>query len=247
MAASWEGPVANSDEFINQVEEELRHDRLSALWKKWQFVVYAVIAAIILGVAGREAWNWYTSTSAAKASDEYTAAVQTMQKGEIDAAQAKFDALIKGAPTGYKALALQARAEISLRKGDTVGAVKALEDAAKTGPDEDLKSAAAIKAAYLVMDKENSDQLQGRLKPVIDRKGPFAAMAQEVLAAKALDEGKNADARSRYQSLALMLDAPDAVKQRAQLALALLPPEPTKVDAAPEKKPDAKAAAKGES
>ena len=239
--------MANSDEFINQVEEELRHERLGALWKRYQFLVYAVIAAIILGVAGREAWNWYTSTAAAKASDQYTEAVQTLQKGDIDAAQKEFDTLIKTAPVGYKALALQARADVDLRKGDTAAALKALEEAAKTGPDPDLKSAAALKAAYLAMDTEDSTKLQARLKPVLDGKGPFAAMAQEVLAAKLLDEGKDADARAKYQSLVLMLDAPDAVKQRAQLALALLPPEPAKAAPAPEKKPDAKAPAKGES
>lgn len=238
--------MANSDEFINQVEEELRHDRLSALWKKWQFVVYAIIAAIILGVGGREAWHWYSTSTAGKASDEFTAALQSMEKGEIDAAQTKLDALIKGAPAGYKSLALQSKAEIALRKGDTLGAQKALEEAAKTGPDEDLKSAAAIKAAYLVMEKESLDQLTGRLKPVIDNKGPFAAMAQEVLAAKALDEGKNGEARMKYQSLALMLDAPEGVKQRAQLALTLLPPEPAKASAATVTKPDAKPVAKGE-
>lgn len=238
--------MANSDEFINQVEEELRHEKLSALWKKWQFVVYAAIAAVILGVGGREAWNWYSTTTAGKASDEFTAALQSMQKGEFDAAQSKLDALIKTAPAGYKSLAMQSKAEIALRKGDAVGAQKMLEEAAKTGPDEDLQSAAAIKAAYLAMEKEDLDQLTGRLKPVTDRKGPFAAMAQEILAAKALDEGKNGEARLKYQSLALMLDAPEAVKQRAQLALTLLPPEPAKASAAAEKKPDAKPAAKGE-
>lgn len=238
--------MANSDEFISQVDEEMRHERLSALWKKWQFVVYAGIAIVILGVGGREAWMWYTSTNASKASDAFTAAVQSMQKGELDAAQTKLDALIKTAPAGYKSLALQSKAEILLRKGDTVGAQKALEEAAKTGSDLDLQSAAAIKAAYLVTEKESFDQLSGRLKPVIDRKGPLAAVAQEVLAAKALDEGKFGEARAKYRSLELMLDAPQPVKERAQLALTLLPPETTTASAAPEKKPDAKPAAKGE-
>jgi hypothetical protein len=238
--------VANSDGFINEVEEELRHDKLKAFWQKWQFLVYAMIAAVILGVGGREAWHWYSKTEASKASDTYTAALLSLQKGEFDSAQTQLDALIKSAPSGYKALALHSKAEVSLRKGDTVGAQKALEEASKTGSDEALQSAAAIKAAYLAMEKENFDQLTGRLKPVIDRKGPFAAMAQEVLAAKALEEGKNGEARTKYQSLVLMLDAPEGVKQRAQLALTLLPPEPANATAAPQTLPAAKPAVKGE-
>lgn len=239
--------MANSDEFIREVDEARRNDELSALWKKWQFVVYALIAAIILGVGAREAWTWYSTSTSAKASDEFTAALQSMQKGEFDSAQTKLDALIKTAPAGYKALALQSKAEIALRKGDKAAALKTLEEAAATGPDEDLKSAAAIKAAYLAMETESFDKLTGRLKPVTDRKGPFAAMAQEILAAKALDEGKNGEARAKYQALNLALDAPEAVKQRAQLALTLLPPEPAKPAAAPTPaKPDVKPAAKGE-
>ncbi len=239
--------MANSDEFIREVDEARRQDALNALWKKWQFVVYGLIAAIILGVGAREAWMWRSTSAASAASDEFTAALQSMQSGDLDAAQTRLDALIKTAPDGYKSLALQSKAEIALRKGDKAGAQKALEEAAATGPDQDLKSAAAIKAAYLAMDKENFDQLTGRLKPVVERKGPFAAMAQEILAAKALDEGKDGEARAKYQALALALDAPEAVKQRAQLALTLLPPEPVKPAAAPvPAKPDAEPAAKGE-
>ncbi|MET0546538.1 MAG: tetratricopeptide repeat protein [Caulobacterales bacterium] len=224
--------MANPDEFINAVEEELRHDQLRAFWKNWQFVVYAMIAAVVLGVGGREAWIWYSKTQSEKASDTYTEALQALDKGELDVAQTKFDDLIKTAPSGYKAAAMQARAELSLRKGDSASAQKLLEEAAATGPDKDMRSAAAIKAAYVAMDKEDLAKLTTRLQPVIDRKGPFAAMAQEVLAAKAFDEGKLDEARSKYQSLLLALDAPEGVKQRAQVAMALLPPSQAKPAAA---------------
>jgi hypothetical protein len=243
--------VANSDEFINSVEEELRHDKMRAFWQRWQFVIYAAIAAVVLAVGGREGWTWYSKTQGEKASDLYTSGIQALDKGEFDAAQKNFDEIIKSAPAGYKVAALQAKAEVSLRKGDTVSAQKDLEQAAKTGPDADMRSVAAIKAAYLAMDKEDATKLAARLKPVIDGKGPLAAMAQEILAAKAFEDGKLKEARDQYQALLLALDAPAGVKQRAQIAMALLPPAETPPAAAPSGAPAPKAgdkpAVKGES
>ena len=45
--------MANSDEFINSVEEELRHDKMRAFWRRWQFVIYAAIAVSGFAIATR--------------------------------------------------------------------------------------------------------------------------------------------------------------------------------------------------
>ena len=72
--------------------------------------------------------------------------------------------------------------------------------------------------------------LCGALGP---RDGPFAALATELVAAKALQDGDIEFARREFNFLRLAQNAPPGVVTRAQQALAALPPISAEVETTP--------------
>jgi hypothetical protein len=66
--------------------------------------------------------------------------------------------------------------------------------------------------------------LQQRLAPLIDSETSFSFLARELLGIEAWEAGQNDLARSTLEGLALAFDAPDAVRERAQVALSVIGP-----------------------
>lgn len=56
----------------------------------------------------------------------------------------------------------------------------------------------------------------------MDSKRPYAIFAREALAMAKLMAGKTADARRDFSTIQLSLDAPEDLRQRAQLAVVLI-------------------------
>ncbi|MEM6440825.1 MAG: hypothetical protein AAF763_14150, partial [Pseudomonadota bacterium] len=56
--------MSDGDGFINEVSEELRRDRMTALWKRWG---PWIIGAVVLAVAAAAVLNWRDSQREAAA------------------------------------------------------------------------------------------------------------------------------------------------------------------------------------
>ena len=101
---------------------------------------------------------------------------------------------------------------------------EAFETLKSTGQGEGMFSQAAlIKAAYLKADEFSIEELETLLGPVLNSlESPYLYLADEILAAKAYQQGNLDDARRRYNRIAGALDASDATKTRATQAVAVL-------------------------
>ena len=114
------------------------------------------------------------------------------------------------------------RAAVLQEQSKAAEARVAYEDAAKKIKDADLADLARLRAAYIAADSETKDQMNARLKPIIDRKGAFAPLARELAAAIAWSSGDTAGARSSYALLQLDPLAPQGVRARAGQAIAVI-------------------------
>ena len=208
-------------DIFDEVEDSLRTERSTELWSKY-WPIIAAVAVLVVGGVGFNSWQNSQRDQAREVSGAaFDKGVQAIEIEDLELTRRHFaDASEKD--TGFRDLASHflAGAELSLA-GDAPKAVEHLE---QTGTQEGpLAKLSLIKAAYLKAGQTDLATLEADLAPLVDAGGPFGALANEIIAAKAFEEGDKLRAREIYKTLSLGLDTPEGVQQRAAMALTVLP------------------------
>ena len=211
---------------FEEVEETIRRERLATLLRRYGPLFAAIFALIVLGILGWEGYKSWRAQQNGALAVELAKGQELMSTGDVDAAMKAFADVSKRGTPGYKALAKMEEAGVLVAKGDFKSAIAAFDDAAKLTKDPLVRDSATLRAAYLVAETEPVAAVEARVKPMIDSAGPFAFLARELVALKAMEAGDAAKAREHLEFLTLALDAPEGVRQRAQSALALIGPKP---------------------
>ncbi|EGF90686.1 TPR repeat-containing protein [Asticcacaulis biprosthecium C19] len=209
-------------DIFEETEETLRAQEWTRIAKKsapWAAGIAGLALAGALGFWGFTTWQ---DKEVAKASEVFQAGIEAAAKGDSTAAKASFEQTAKGSNSTYKAMSLMQLAGLAHRDGKTDEAIKLFDDAAKASSDPRVADLAALKAAYLVMDKGVFADSQKRLTPLTDAKRPYTFLAKEALAMAKLQNGDAAGARADLNALSFELDAPEGVKQRAQRVVAAI-------------------------
>jgi hypothetical protein len=209
-------------DFFNEVEEELRADRVRVLIRKYLPVAVAVIVVLIVAVAGVLGWKSWREHAASKASLAYQHAVESLLKGDKKAAEAGFVESTKAGSAVYKTLGLMQQGGMRLDENKTADAVKLFDEAAKAAPGDILGDQARLAAVYALMDTAPLAEIEKRLEPLLKEKRPYRAYAREALGMAKLQAGQAKDARAEFATLILLSDAPDDMRQRAQVATQMI-------------------------
>ncbi len=217
-------------DIFQEVDQSLREESVASLWKRWQWVVYGVIAAAVLGVAGFEIWRGMREGEIDKSAMVYDAGFAAREKNDLAAARSSF-AQLEGDKTGFNQLAGHMLAGVEKDLTNDMTAVEAHLASAAAADKGVMGDLATIKLAYAKADTATLAELEKDLKPLLDRPGPATAMAKELIGAKALAEGNIERARSEFEALSLDLEAPRGVQARVQQALATLPQRKVNLDA----------------
>jgi len=217
-------------DIFQEVDQSLREESVATLWKRWQWVVYTVIGAAIVGVAGFEIWRGMRESEIDKSAMVYDAGFAAREANDLAKARASF-AQLEGDKTGFNSLAGHMLAGVEKDLTNDMTAVEAHLASAAAADKGVLGDLAIIKLAYAKADTATLADLEKDLKPLLDRPGPATAMARELIGAKALAGGDIERARSEFEALALDLEAPRGVQARVQQALATLPQRTVNLDA----------------
>jgi hypothetical protein len=201
---------------FEQVEEELRSDRYKRMARTWLPIGAGLLVVALVAALGWWGWQSYMTNQADKASAAYDRGMIALQADNPSGADAAFAEAAKSGNGAYKALALMQQAGIAVTANKTEDAVKLFDDAAKAAGDPIIADAAAIKAAFLLMDTAPLADIQKRLEPLANDKRPLHAFAQEAQAMALLQHGKTAEARQIFVQLQLGQNVPDDIRQRAQ-------------------------------
>jgi hypothetical protein len=215
-------------DLFREAEDELRKETAeNAVKRATPFVIGAIVLSLAAG-AGYQFYQAQKVKGIEAAGIAYDAAMTKLQSGDLVGGEAALAAIAKTAPAGYAAQATLQRGAVLQEQGKAAEARVVFEDAAKTIKDVDLADLARLRAAYIAADSETREQLTARLTPVIDRKGAFAPLAKELVAARAWEAGDVAAARSAYSLLQLDINAPEGVRSRAAQAIAVIDAGATK-------------------
>lgn len=225
--------MTNQDEsFFQEVEERLRQDKVLTELKKRGPLLIGVFLAVLIGIGGWQGYGMWRDSQAKQQSNAFLEARAHLETGDMEAASAAFEPLTTSGSASYRAMAMMERAAILEVQGDLDGAIAEFDRAAETASDDLMADTASLRAAYIVADTQDFQALRTRLEPLAAGTGQISYLAKELLGVEAWEAGEYALARETLDGLTLAFDAPDAVRQRAEVVLSMLGPAPAS-EAAP--------------
>lgn len=214
-----------SDVF-NEVDEELRREQANRIFRKFLPLIIIIVVVIVGGVSWYQGWGWWQAKQKAEAAETYTAAAQLLEDEKFDEALLAFQEFSNSGPKGYAALAKMQAAIATMKMGKSAEAAALFTEAATAFDSQLLSDLASLKAVMVVVEDMTLADLDARLGPMASAGRPFRALARELIASKAMEEGSTDRAREEFTLLSYSLDAPAGTRQRAQIALSLLGPAP---------------------
>ncbi|MDE2488415.1 MAG: tetratricopeptide repeat protein [Alphaproteobacteria bacterium] len=209
-------------DLFEEVEEQLRSDRYRALALKALPWILGLGAAALIAVLAYWGWQAYSRKQDAKASDEYSQALDDMAQGDRAAAQKLWTDVSQSHARAYKSLALMQLGGLALSDKKIPDAVKLFDEAAKAAPDPIIGDAARLKSAFALLDTAPEQEMEARLAPLMKDGRPYRIQAREALAFTKLMAGDMAGARSEFLLISQSLDAPNGARERAGAAINLI-------------------------
>ena len=215
----------SDDSLFREVDEEFRRDQALKLWNRYGNYVVAVALAVVIGVAGFKGWEYWRTWRAETAGAAYHRGLSHLEQERIEEAQTVFADLADGGQTGYATLARLQLAGILVEQGQTAQAVDAYDAVANdsSGPRE-FRELARVRAGYLLAETESPDALRQRLAALDRPDGPWRNAVREILATANYRTGNLVEADRLMNEVLVDPEAPQNMRQRAQMMVQLLEP-----------------------
>ena len=209
-------------DIFQEVDEEVRRDRLQKLWDRYSIYLIAVCVLIVAGIAAWRGYEYWQNKKIVAAGAAFEAALSLSEAGKHAEAEAAFAKIVTQAPSGYHTLArLQAAGELAEVK--PAEGVKAYDELAADGSlSPTLRDLAALRAAMLLVDKAPLSEMTRRLSPLAEPGRTFRHVARELLALAAWHNNDVTTARRYIDMIATDAESPAGTRQRADVLSALI-------------------------
>lgn len=224
--------MSNPDSFIEEVTEEVRRDRLFALFRKYGWIGLVVV----LGIVGGAGWTeWRKLQDAARAQAFGDAVLEALDLSSTEDRVAALQAV----PADGEQSAILQLLLASDPTADRAGTLAALErlanDASQPASYRDL---AVLRRVVVAGTEMPLADRRAALDPIAAPGRPYRAMALEQLAYLLIEEGKTEEAITALTALLSDQEAPGGVKTRAGEMIVALGGEVAPAAAAPEAAPE---------
>ena len=114
-------------ELFDEVDEEVRRERLKKLWDEYSIYIIAGALLIIAAVGGWRGYQYLEAKKAAEAGAAFDKAIELSEQNKHAEAEAAFTDLAAKAPSGYRVLArLRAAAASLARHADSASSSRAV-------------------------------------------------------------------------------------------------------------------------
>jgi hypothetical protein len=208
-------------DIFNEVDEEVRREKLKAFWDRHANLIIGVALLVVLGVGAWRGYEYWDSQKAAESGAQFEAAISLVEGGKTQEAQAAFAKIAKDGSTGYRVLA-RFREAAELAKTDGAGAVKLYDAlAADSGIGRNMQDLAAIRAGLILVDTAPLADLNTRLEPLTTADRPFRHSAREILALGAWKANDQAAAKKWIDQIAADAETPPGTRQRIEVLTTL--------------------------
>lgn len=213
--------MVESNEFIREVDEEYRRDRIAEMWRRYNGFIVALAVLVIAAVGGWRYWQHVERTRAEAAAARYQEALRLDQDGKGEEAAQTLRGLTSDSAAGYRLLARFRLAAEEGQKAAEEGA-KAYDALAADGSVPPLlQDLARLRAAMLRMDADAA-AAQGALERLASPTNAWRHTAREMLGLAALRKGELDAAGRRFDEIAADRETPQSLRSRLEIYTALV-------------------------
>jgi hypothetical protein len=210
----------NDDSFIREVNEELRSDQMKGAWRRFGRYLITIAVLIVLGTVGYKVYEYWDDNQSSGTGDQFIAALKLADTNKNDEAIAALDKLEKEGHGAYPILARLRAATVLSQKGDTAGAVAALDVIGKdAAAPQAIRDAAKMRAGWLLIETGTYEQVSAHVEEMAVPTNAFRHSAREALGLAAYKAGNMTQARQWFQAIADDAQSPRNVANRAQMML----------------------------
>ncbi|SCA57921.1 conserved hypothetical protein [Candidatus Terasakiella magnetica] len=207
---------ASVSNLFKEIDEELRQDKATLLWKQYGNTLIAAIVAVIIAVGGYEGWKAYDLDNRQVLGDQYASALDLARKDNFADASKAFQELAGQGGLGYGTLARLQEAGLLARENKYQEASNAYFLIAQNGEiDPVFRDMALILGALNGLDVLDAQDIIQRLDPLVGGTNPWRHSAKEIQAYAQAKAGNGAKAAELMKNLAEDASAPPGVRQRA--------------------------------
>ena len=204
-----------SEEFIKEVDEEIKEEKLEKLWKKLAPYVISLALGIVIFTSVSVWWNSYLTKKKQNLGDDFTAAVQLIEENDFDAAIIALDKVIESSSDGYITLAKLKKASLLIEQNNIKKGLELYIDLEKTAADSAFRDMATLFYVLNAMDVESSDFLLKKIERLTVDNNPWSSTALELKAFLFLKNNNNEKSIEAFEKITKKINVPSDLKGRA--------------------------------
>ena len=204
-----------SEEFIKEVDEDIKEEKRIKLWKKLIPYVISFSLTIILFTSGFVFWKNYTRNSNQTLGDDFTAAVDLANEDDTDAALLALDRIVDEGSDGYATIAKMKKASLLIDKGLFDEGLSIYLDLERNAVDQSFRDIATILYVLNSMDKIDPETLLKKIEPLENSK-VWQSSALELKAFIFLKNNNKKLAKEAFQSILNLKTSPSSLSTRAR-------------------------------
>ncbi len=204
-------------DIFDEINEELKQDRMTALWQRYGKYVIAFVVAIVAGVSLTQGYSYYSQKRDARSADVFFNAILS------DDVAGALEAVTEELSDGYVLLAEFRFAAALAENGQAAESEQHYLSIAARDDIQQIYSDIALLLS--VMQAPLSTQvsaLEARLDPLISSASPLKGLALEQAAALDVRRGNREAAIEKLNELVALTDIPASLRQRASQILTVL-------------------------
>lgn len=213
-------------DIFQEVEEDIRRERMKSLWDRFGWVVIAAAVLIVAVTAGYKGYVYFKTKAEQEAGDTFLSALDLAADGDHAGAADALATFAEDAPGGYPVLARFRAASERALGGDLQAAVAAFD---ALSSDQSLtarqRALARVRAGYVLLNSSDREGVVDRVSPVAAEAGPWQNAAREILGLAAYQDEDYADAKKWFDEIVADAGANQEIRSRVQLLTELITAE----------------------
>ena len=210
-----------TDEFIREVDEDVKEEKRLKLWKKFFPYVVSISLGIVLFTSGFVFWEGYSNDQRQKLGDDFTAAVVLAGQDDLDASLIALDRIVDKGSDGYVTMAKMKKASILIEQGRIDEGLEIYKDLEQNAVDQSFRDIATILYVLNSLNNESKDDLLKKIIP-LENSEIWKSSALELKGYIYLRNNEIAKAIEAFETISKLPSKPGDLSQRAKNLINLL-------------------------
>ncbi|NBO62689.1 MAG: hypothetical protein EBU78_01560 [Proteobacteria bacterium] len=199
------------NQIFNEIDDDLKKDRILNFFKKYKFIIIIIISLIFLTIFIIVGKNILFESRAKKNTQEYVIILGLINDKKIDEAKKRLEILKDSKINLYKVLAISKLLELS--KENKNEQILILDYAIRSDIEKNDKDLFKIKKALLAFDNLEEQQFLNLLNPGDFKNSPWRVLSLEILGDFYLSKGQKIKAKDVYDQALKISDIPEIFKK----------------------------------